>query len=192
MPSSIFDVKTFGALGDGITYDDLAFQHALAINPQTPTTLYAGTNGEEAFKSTNGGATWSAINSGLTSLVVQTLVIDPYTLTIVNAGTSSGVFKSSDGGTTWTGTLTNTDVRILVLDPSMSTTLCAGTTTRVATAQSLVPALAHDPPVHAKAQNSQPASYHHEVSPHRVAARTRAIAPAGVLSQLKTENRCHC
>ena len=119
-------------------------------------------------------------------------MIGRFWATRINAGTSSGVFKSSDGGTTWTGTLTNTDVHILVLDPSMSTTLYAGTTTRVATAQSLVPALAHDPPVHAIAQNSQPASYHHEVSPHRVAARTRAIAPAGVLSQLKTESRCHC
>ena len=29
--------------------------NALAINPQTPTTLYAGTNGEGAFKSTDGG-----------------------------------------------------------------------------------------------------------------------------------------
>ena len=37
MPSSIFDVKTFGALGDGMTYDDLAFQHALeAINAFSP------------------------------------------------------------------------------------------------------------------------------------------------------------
>ena len=44
---------------------------ALAIDPQTPTTVYAAaTFGSHAlksgvFKSTNGGAEWRAVNSGL-------------------------------------------------------------------------------------------------------------------------------
>jgi len=42
----------------------------MAIDPSTPATLYAGTlaspftNGG-VFKSTNGGANWNAVNSGL-------------------------------------------------------------------------------------------------------------------------------
>ena len=40
---------------------------ALAIDPATPTTLYAGTYGGGVFKSTNGGGSWSAFNTGLTS-----------------------------------------------------------------------------------------------------------------------------
>ena len=40
--------------------------HALAIDPVTPTTLYAGTDGGGVFKSTNGGGNWSAVNTGLT------------------------------------------------------------------------------------------------------------------------------
>ena len=34
--------------------------HALAIDPMTPATLYAGTYGGGVFKSTNGGGDWSA------------------------------------------------------------------------------------------------------------------------------------
>ena len=39
---------------------------ALAIDPATPTTLYAGTWDGGVFKSTNGGGNWSAVNTGLT------------------------------------------------------------------------------------------------------------------------------
>ncbi|WP_347244981.1 hypothetical protein, partial [Thermogutta sp.] len=35
--------------------------YALAIDPATPGTLYAGTYGGGVFKSTNGGASWSAV-----------------------------------------------------------------------------------------------------------------------------------
>ena len=62
----------------------------LAIDPATPTTLYAGTYGGGVFKSANGGASWSAVNSGLTSLAVLALAIDPATPTTLYAGTSGG------------------------------------------------------------------------------------------------------
>ena len=35
----------------------------LAIDPSAPATLYAGTEGNGVFKSTNGGAGWLAVNS---------------------------------------------------------------------------------------------------------------------------------
>src|SRR2546428_12908969 len=41
--------------------------NALAIDPQTPTTLYAGTSGHGVFKSADGGGNWSAVNTGLTT-----------------------------------------------------------------------------------------------------------------------------
>ena len=37
---------------------------ALAIDPHDPSTLYAGTYGGGVFKSTNGGGSWSAVNTG--------------------------------------------------------------------------------------------------------------------------------
>jgi photosystem II stability/assembly factor-like uncharacterized protein len=84
---------------------------ALAIDPHTPTTLYAGVRGAPGgvFKSTDGGASWSAVNTGLpdpsaTDLAVFSLAIDPQTPTTLYAGTWFGVFKSTDGGGTWVDT----------------------------------------------------------------------------------------
>ena len=60
---------------------------ALAIDPATPSTLYAGTDGGGVFKSTNGGAAWSAVNIGLTNTYVDALAIDPATPSTLYAGT---------------------------------------------------------------------------------------------------------
>src|SRR5882724_701971 len=103
---------------------------ALAIDPLTPTTLYAGTAGG-VFKSTDGGASWSAI--GLIN--VTALAIDPLTPATVYVGTGTfdmsalgGVFKSTDGGASWsaTGGLTGI-VWSLAIDPLTPTTVYAAT-----------------------------------------------------------------
>lgn len=102
---------------------------ALAIaprtDPETPTTLYAGTSDRGVFKSTDGGASWSA--TGLTNSYVLSLAIDPQTPSAVYAGTQgSGVFKTADGGGSWSATsLTNGLVRALVIDSLTPTTLYA-------------------------------------------------------------------
>jgi len=71
---------------------------ALAIDPQTPATLYAGTWRGGVFKSANGGGSWSAANSGLTSRTVLALAIDPQTPTTLHAGTDGGgVFSIRQG-----------------------------------------------------------------------------------------------
>ena len=70
----------------------------LAIDPSNSNIIYAGTNGG-VFKSTNGGGTWNAVNSGLTNTSVSTLAIDPSNSNIIYAGTGGGgVFKSSIEG----------------------------------------------------------------------------------------------
>src|ERR1019366_4735212 len=90
---------------------------ALAIDPTTPSTLYAGTGyqagtgGGGVYKSTDGGGTWSAVNgpTGLSGFVVDALAIDPSTPSTLyagtgdpeGAGTGNGVYKSTDGGGTW-------------------------------------------------------------------------------------------
>ena len=72
--------------------------NALALDPQTPATLYAGTwgvgtNCGGVFKSTDGGGSWTALNAGLTNLHVQTLALDTSTPPRLYAGTvGSGVF----------------------------------------------------------------------------------------------------
>ncbi len=61
--------------------------YALAINPATPATLYAGTDGGGVFKSTDSGGTWTAANTGLTNLTVYALAINPATPATLYAGT---------------------------------------------------------------------------------------------------------
>jgi len=71
---------------------------SLAIDPSNPQVVYAGTTGQGAFKSFNGGATW-------TPLVIDSTVsilVDPYDSNVVYAGTNGkGVFKSTDAGATF-------------------------------------------------------------------------------------------
>ena len=104
---------------------------ALAIDPATPTTLYAGTEGGGVYKSTDSGGNWSAVNTGLTNTYVDALAIDPVTPTTLYAGTyPAGVFKSTNGGGNWSAVntgLTNTSVYALAIDPATPTILYAGT-----------------------------------------------------------------
>jgi hypothetical protein len=98
---------------------------ALAVDPETPTTLYAGTDGGGVFKTTDGGASW---NAGLTNRMVLALALDPQTPTTLYAGTYGGVFKTTDGGASWSAAgLANRIVLALALDPQTPTTLYAGT-----------------------------------------------------------------
>ena len=54
------------------------------------------------YKSTDGGVTWNAANSGLKSSFVLTLAIDSVHATTIYAGTWDGrIFKSADGGANW-------------------------------------------------------------------------------------------
>jgi photosystem II stability/assembly factor-like uncharacterized protein len=101
----------------------------MAIDPTDSNTVYAAT-GSGAFKTTNGGASWSAINEGLTSRNVQRLAVDSNDARTIYAGTlGGGVFKSTDGGANWSQVikgLTNLDVRAVVIDPNDSNTIYVG------------------------------------------------------------------
>jgi len=61
---------------------------ALAIDPKTPTTVYAGTSDRGVFKSIDGGANWSA--TGLANIYASALAIDSQAPSVVYAGTDGG------------------------------------------------------------------------------------------------------
>jgi photosystem II stability/assembly factor-like uncharacterized protein len=121
---------------------------ALAIDPRNPNTLYAwGTYSppDGVFKSTDGGASWIAANSGFPPGYdeIVSLTIDPQTPDTLYASvggchttpcTYSGVFKSTDGGTTWTGSRLaySTPPTVLALDPINPKTVYAATYSGVA------------------------------------------------------------
>ncbi len=79
---------------------DLQLCQLLAIDLSAPATLYAGIDeGGSVFKSTNGGESWTSVNSGLTS---PPLCSGDRPFGAGHALRSGiGVFKSTNGGANW-------------------------------------------------------------------------------------------
>src|SRR2546427_393500 len=88
----------------------------VAIDPRTPTTLYAGIKDSRSqwsegippsgklFKTTDGGRSWRAANTGLPNTEITAISINPHTPTTIYVGVAGGqTFKSIDGGGTWSG-----------------------------------------------------------------------------------------
>ena len=82
---------------------------------------------EEAMEvlSNDGAGTWEPINSGLTNTHVYTLAIDPLTPSTIYAGTDGGVFKSTNGGGSWSASGLPDAVNILAINPSNPSILYA-------------------------------------------------------------------
>jgi cysteine-rich repeat protein len=119
--------SSWAAINSGLTTTDV---NAVAVDPLTPSTIYAGTTGGGIFKTTTAGTSWTAVNTGLTNTVVVALAVDPQTPSTAYAGTDGGVFKTTTGGSSWAaanGGLTNTTVRALAVDPTTPATIYAGT-----------------------------------------------------------------
>lgn len=96
---------------------------SLVMDPKNPAILYAGTGesypydglrGAGIFKTIDAGVTWNQLPSTANSnfYYVNRLAVSPVNSQILLACTQSGVWRSTDGGTSWTQTLseTSTDV----------------------------------------------------------------------------------
>lgn len=110
---------------------------AVAINPSSPSTVYAATDGLVNFggalyKTTDGGSTWTLKNLGLTRAVVA-VAIDPLNSSTIYAATRDGpyLFKSVDGGNSWTSMGNAPPLSSLIVDPATSGRLYAATASGV-------------------------------------------------------------
>ena len=75
---------------------------AIVVDPQDTGTIFLGSTAGGVRKSVDRGITWSAVNSGLTTLAVKALAMDASGPQTVYAGTiGGGLFKTGDGGATW-------------------------------------------------------------------------------------------
>jgi uncharacterized protein (TIGR03437 family) len=90
---------------------------AMAMDPKNPEVIYAGTGegffnidgvrGAGVFKTTDGGQTWERLPATATEdfHYVNDLVISPNDSRRIYAATETGVWRSLDGGATWTQSL---------------------------------------------------------------------------------------
>lgn len=103
--------------------------YALAEDPATATTLFAGTV-DGLFKTVDGGSNWTLLNNGITDPYTMSVAIDPENTATVYAGTQSkGVFKSVDAGTSWSSInsgITDIDILSLAVNPANSMIVYAG------------------------------------------------------------------
>jgi photosystem II stability/assembly factor-like uncharacterized protein len=119
--------SNWNAVNEGLTNNNII---AIAIDPVTPSRLYAGTK-DGLFKSIDTGTSWSPVNTELPTSEIIAVAIDPVTPTTVYVSSSvGGLFKSTNAGDTWnpinTG-LTSNNILVLAIDPVTPATIYAGT-----------------------------------------------------------------
>lgn len=86
---------------------------ALAINPDNPQELWCsvttldGLTSSGIYRTTDGGATWSNSSTGLSSIDIRAIHVDPASPSTLyasgggTAGNPGGIFKSTDSGASW-------------------------------------------------------------------------------------------
>ena len=74
---------------------------ALAAAGGTPETLYAGSMSAGVLRSSDGGQNWTPATAGLGTHGVYALAVDPANRQTIYAGGDGGLYKSADGGASW-------------------------------------------------------------------------------------------
>jgi photosystem II stability/assembly factor-like uncharacterized protein len=93
--------------GDGgVTFTDVsaglpgANVPALAVDPRSPDTVWAGT-ADGAWKSTNGGTSWTRAGAELAGLTIVALLAPDVPGRVYAATLDDRIFRSEDGGASW-------------------------------------------------------------------------------------------
>ena len=122
--------------------NEVNFVVSLAMDPQRPNVLYAGTTGG-VYRTINAAQSWEKKSHGMVAsdakmasmaLGVNGLAVDPTNSDVVYAGTTKGLYKSTDQGEQWVrieGSIRDAYVSAIQLDPSQPSTLYLATSDRV-------------------------------------------------------------
>lgn len=100
-----------GATWQNVTPADLpewSYIQTVELSPHDPDTLFIAANRYKLddmnpylFKSTDGGASWTAISAGLEGEATRVVREDPDVAGLLYAGSETGLFASLDGGQSW-------------------------------------------------------------------------------------------
>jgi len=115
---------------------------ALAVDPTSSSTVYAGAADGGVWKSTNSGTTWTPMTDTQSSLSTGAIAIAPSNHQTIYVGTGEenfnsdgysgvGILKSTNAGSTWTlmtGPFSSIDIGALAVHPTNSSVVLAATT----------------------------------------------------------------
>ena len=108
---------------------DYGSVYGLAIDPVNRGTLYAGGYSYDDIylsKSTDGGSSWFDI-SGVVDNTVSVIAIDPSNANVLYCGISNGIYKSTNGGSSWV-LKGDFSVETIAINPCRSYVIWAGGT----------------------------------------------------------------
>lgn len=111
----------------------------LAMDPQHATTIYAGTADGGIWKTTDATAHWTPALAGLPMfaghpLPINAIAVDPTVASRAYAATNRGLFKTDDGGTSWTQTgasVLEGFLNVIGINPTSSSTVFVGTSSGI-------------------------------------------------------------
>ncbi len=74
---------------------------SIVVDPDDVKTIYIGSPYGGIWKTTNGGTSWSPRSDYMPSLGISAMAMDPTNTDILYAGSTAGLYKSIDAGTSW-------------------------------------------------------------------------------------------
>ena len=77
---------------------------SLRQDPNQSSTIYAGTDSGGVYQTVDGGSHWTSMSNGLVPRQVVSIAQFSDVVQVVLAGTTSGVYRSTDNGLTWSQT----------------------------------------------------------------------------------------
>lgn len=91
----------------------------LCIDPSNVNTIYAGLSSGAVLKSVDAGLNWATTGTGPST--IRKIVVHPSNSNIVFAGASNGLWRSSNGGTSWTSVQSGSfqDIEFKPNDPNI-------------------------------------------------------------------------
>jgi hypothetical protein len=114
---------------------------SILIHPTNPNQMWVGSISGGIWKTTNGGSSWLPVWDFMPNLAITTMIMDPTNSNVMYVGTGegffngdalrgAGVFKSTDGGTSWSQLASTANsnwyyVNRLAISPDGNTLLAA-------------------------------------------------------------------
>jgi len=126
------DGGVFRSIDQGLTWQasnrslNNLLVRSLALDPDDPDVLYAGTWNGKVHGSTDAGQSWQEFSRGPSPLEIRVLAVDTHNPMRLYAGSSIGLFATTNHGLQWQMVFTGA-LQCLAMDPGDPNTLYVGT-----------------------------------------------------------------